>query len=610
MLTTLIDQTVNGLVIGNIYALMAVGLALIFGTAGLINFAHGSVYMLGAYVGWLCVTRVGLPLWSALLVAALFCALLGMLIERVGLRPLQGSARIAPLLATIGISFILDQGAQILFTPQPQAFPSPLPTWRIALGSGSIGALDLLIGGIGLISAGLLYGFLRFSKLGWAVRATAQDREAALQMGVDVGRVNLTTFAIASALGGISGVLVGLYFNSVYPTMGFQAGLKGLVAGLIGGLGNIPGAIVGSLLLGLIESYGVAAFGSSYRNLFAFLILLAVLVVRPGGIFARGRRLPPEPLTGTFLALSKPLRAPRWALVAIAALAAALPLVLTNAYLIQILTTAWLYAMLALSLTLVAGTVGMVSLGHAGLLAIGGYASALLMMRLGAPFALAVPAAGLITAALGTLLVYPTFRLRGHYLTIATLAVGEIVALTILNWESLTEGAVGLVNIPPPALLGSELTSNRAYYWIALALLLVVAAIQARLLSAGSHFGRTLRAIREDEVAARSYGISLNRYKALAFAVSGFAAGLSGAATAHMYAYINHETFNNTISVLALTMVILGGMGNVLGAIVGAIALIGLPEVFRGLAEYRLLIYGLVLLLLIRFRPQGLLGTV
>jgi branched-chain amino acid transport system permease protein len=138
--------------------------------------------------------------------------------------------------------------------------------------------------------------------------------------------------------------------------------------------------------------------------------------------------------------------------------------------------------------------------------------------------------------------------------------------------------------------------------------MLFVALLKWRLLR--SHLGRTLRAMREDEVAARSYGISLRRYKALAFAVSGWAAGLSGALTAHMYSYINHETFNNTLSVLALTMVILGGMGNLLGAVLGAVALIGLPELLRGLAEYRLLIYGLVLVLLVRFRPQGLLGTV
>src|SRR5829696_8510390 len=240
-----IDQTINGLIIGNIYALLAVGLALIFGAARLINFAHGSVYMIGAYVGWVCIAQLGLPLAATFVIVITACALLGLLIERFALRSLQGSATIAPLLATVGVSLVLDQGAQLVFGPQPQSFRSPLPAWRIALGGTSIGALDLLIAVIGAVSGGLLYVFLRYSRLGWAVRAAAQDRDAAQQVGVDVHRVNQVVFAIASALGGLSGMLVGMYFSSVYPTMGYQAGLKGLVAGLLGGLGNVPGAVIG-----------------------------------------------------------------------------------------------------------------------------------------------------------------------------------------------------------------------------------------------------------------------------------------------------------------------------------------------------------------------------
>jgi ABC-type branched-subunit amino acid transport system permease subunit len=579
-----------------------------FGAARLINLAHGSVYMIGAYIGWVCITQLGLALAPTFAVVIAACALCGLLIERFALRALQGTAQVAPLLATVGVSLVLDQGAQLVFGPQPQSFRSPLPAWRLTFGGTSIGALDLLIAAIGITSGGLLYLFLRYSRLGWAVRATAQDRDAAQQMGVDVNRVSQVVFGIASALGGISGMLVGMYFNSIYPTMGYQAGLKGLVAGLLGGLGNVPGAILGSLLLGLIESYGVALFGSSYRNLFAFVILLAVLVLRPNGLFNRSRSLPPEPLTGTFIGASRPVRLPRWGVAAIAIAALALPLLVDNPYLLQILINTWLAGLLALSLTLVAGTAGQMSLGHAGLMAIGGYASALLAINLHLSVDLAILGAGMITALLGVLLIYPAFRLRGNYLVIATLGIGQIVSLVILNWDSLTHGPLGLTNIPPLALAGQPIVTTRAIYWLSLGLLLALALLQVRLL--GSHLGRTLRAIREDEVAAQSSGISLRRYKALAFAVSGFTAGVAGAFTAHMYAYINHETFNDTLSLLALTMVILGGLGNVAGAILGAAALVTLPELLRPFADYRYLIYGVVLLLVIRFRPQGLLGTV
>jgi branched-chain amino acid transport system permease protein len=551
--------------------------------------------------------RLNVPLPLAFGIVAIVCGLLGIVIERFGLRSLQNSARIAPLLSTIGISLMLDQLTQVIFSPNPQAFPNPLPQTRIALGGVSIGAIDILIAFIGLSAAAILFAVLRYTRLGWALRATAQDRDAAQQMGVDVNAVNRAAFALAAILGGIAGLLVGMYFQTVYPTMSFQAGLKGFAANLLGGLGNIPGAIIGGLVLGLIESFGVAAFGSTYRSLFAFVILILMLVFRPNGLFSSKRQLPPEPMTGTFIPNHKPLRLPRWLVVGAGLCAVALPLVSKDPYLLQVLTNAWLLGLVALSITLVTGTAGQTSLGQAGFLAIGAYTSALLALRLHWPFELALLAAAVVTAVLGTLLVLPAFRLRAHYVAIATIGIGEIVSQVILNWNSLTNGAMGLTNIPPPSFLGIQIVMPRDVYWFSLALLLVIALVQWRLVR--SSLGRTWRALRDDEVAAQAYGISLNRYKALAFAVSAAIAGLSGAFTAHMYTYINHETFTNATSILALTMAILGGMGNIVGAIVGALVLTILPELFRGLVDYRYLLYGLVLVLVIRFRPQGLLGT-
>ena len=399
-----------------------------------------------------------------------------------------------------------------------------------------------------------------------------------------------------------------MYYNQIDPAMSLQATLKGVVAEVVGGVGNVPGAIVGSLLLGVVETWGIALLGTSYRNLFAFILLVVILALRPNGLFASARQLPPEPMTGTFIAPSRPLRMPRWAVVAAIVAFAALPLVVRQFYILQTLTNAWLFGMLALSLTLIAGTIGQVSLGHAALLAIGGYTSALLALDLGVPVGLAILAAGIVTSALGTLLASPSFRLRGHYVSIATLAIGEIVALTILNWESVTRGPIGVVAIPPLSLFGYDLADATSVYWLSFAVLILLALLQTRLL--GSHLGRSFRAIRDDDVAARAYGLGLNRYKSLAFIFGGFAAGVSGALSAHLFSYINHETFNTQQSILALTIVILGGLGNVVGAIVGAVALVGLPEIFRIAAEYRVLIYGIVLLLLVRFRPQGLMGTV
>jgi branched-chain amino acid transport system permease protein len=601
-----IDYTINGLIVGNIYALLAVGLSLIFGVANLINFAHGSVFSIGAYIGWICMVRLHLPFLLAVPVVLVLSALLGVAIERLGIRPLQGKSRIATLLTTIGIGTVLDQLVQLVFTPDPRALPSDLPNWRIPLGGGTIGPLDLLIAGVGILSAVSLFSFLRFTKMGWAVRATAQDVDAARQMGVDTNRVNMAVFAIASALGGIGGLLVGMYYNDIDPYMSLDATLKGIVAMTLGGVGNMPGAILGGLLLGLTESYGIAVFGSSYRNLFAFGIFILVLVFRPHGLFHRVRGLPPESMTGTFISPSRvlPISAP----LVVGLVFAAVALPLTHApYLIQVGTNALLYALVALSLTLVAGTAGMVSLGQAALLAIGAYASALLATRLGWAVTLTIPLGGAAAALLGTLMIFPAFRMRGHYVSVSTLAIGEIVSLVILNWTSLTGGAMGLSGIAPLEFFGIPLTSAASVYWLALGAVVAIALIQIGLLK--SHLGRSWRAIRDDEVAARSYGLNPIRYKALAFGFGGFAAGLSGAITAHLFSYIDHETFNIQLSMLALTIVILGGLGSVYGAILGSVLLIGLPELLRFLVDYRVLFYGVVLLLLIRFRPQGLLGT-
>ncbi|TPE50990.1 ABC transporter permease [Amaricoccus solimangrovi] len=599
------DFTVSGVVIGSIYALMAVGLALIFGVANLINFAHGAVFTVGAYVGWVCAVALGLPLWATVPLVALGGGLVGAGIEYIAIRPLNRQSRIAPLLATIGVGLILDQIVHILFGANPRALPVPMPGWRVSVGQGSIGPIDITIFVTAVIAAAALYAFLFRTRLGMAVRATAQDEDAAKQMGVNIHAVNMAVFAIAGALGAIAGLLVGIYYNAIDPNTSFQIMLKGMVAIVIGGMANVPGAIGGGVILGLIESYGIALFGASYRNLFAFAVLLLMLLVKPNGLFAKGREREAEPMTGTFVIQSMPVRPPGW-LLALGVAAAALVPLAGQPYLTQVMTNAFLYALAAISLTLIAGTVGLVSIGHAALLAIGAYASALLTIA-GLPVALGLVAAAAITALLGTALAYPAFRLRGHYVAIGTLAIGEIVSLVILNWTSLTNGSMGVFGIPPLTLFGVDFFSTNPSYWLVLGLVVVFALLQTRLLS--SHLGRTWRAIREDTVAAETYGVGSNYYKGLAYGFAGFTAGLAGAVTAHQFSYINFDTFNLLTSVLILTIVILGGLGNVTGAIVAAVLVAGLPEMFRVLAEYRMLFYGAALLLLIRFRPRGLLGS-
>jgi branched-chain amino acid transport system permease protein len=290
------------------------------------------------------------------------------------------------------------------------------------------------------------------------------------------------------------------------------------------------------------------------------------------------------------------------------AIAALIPLVVPNGYFLQVLTNGWIMALFAVSLTLLAGTAGIVSLGQAGLMALGAYASGLLTVRLGWPFEAAFVASGLVAAGLGTLLASPALRLKGHYLSIATLALGEIVSQLILNADPVTGGAMGLPGIPVPSIAGLKFDSTPKYYWLTLAALAIGAALTAWLIR--SSRGRALRAVREDETAAAALGLRPTAYRAMAFAVSGFFAGWAGALSAHLYSYINHETFNSQLSILGLTMVIAGGLGNVGGAVLGGLTMSSLPELLRPVAEYRPLAYGLLLLIMLRWRPQGALGSV
>jgi Branched-chain amino acid ABC-type transport system, permease components len=603
----LIGQTINGLVLGNVYALLAAGLALIFGVAGLINFAQGSVYMAGSYALWVFVALLGWPLWAGLLGAALFGAVLGLAIERLALRPLKKTGGITPFLATIGVGLVIDSGVEIIFTPNPKSFPKLLPEGRIELGLASVGFMDLLVLGLCLASALGLFLLLTRTQAGRALRAAAQDPETASSMGVRVKRVNSAVFALASALGSLAGALVGLYYNLILPSSGAQAGLKGFTACVLGGLGSVPAAMAGGLVLGLGESYAVAIFGSSSRSLVAYAFLLLALFLKPNGIFGGKPRPIREVLTGSFLPQAKAIKPPRALAAFIVVAAFALPLAVKSGYVLQILSQAWIYGVFALSLSLASGTGGIMSMGQAGFMAIGAYASALLTLKAGWPFAASFFAAGLVAAVLGSLLAAPALRLKGHYIAIATMGIGEMVCQIILNWESLTRGAMGLAGIPAPRLFGLEISSASGFYYLSLAVLVLCAAAIAAI--GDSPLGRSARALREDESAARSLGVDARRYRSLVFGLGAFFAGLAGSLTAHLYTYISYDTFGGSLSILGVTMAIFGGLGNIWGAILGALSLTALPEALRFASAYRTLAYGLALLLVLRFRPQGVLGS-
>lgn len=296
-----LQQLINGLVLGSIYALVALGYTMVYGILELINFAHGEITMMGAMValtviGALALAAPGLPgvlvLGAGLVVAIPVCMALGLLIERVAYRPLRHAPRLAPLITAIGVSIILQNIAMLIWGKQYIPFPAVLPQGRHTLFGANITDVQIAILLLTMSIMLLLILMVQKTRLGRAMRATAQSRQVASLMGVDVNRVIAATFAIGSALAAVAGVMVSAYYGLAHYYMGFMLGLKAFSAAVLGGIGNLGGAMLGGLLLGLIESFGAGYIGdltggflgSHYQDVFAFFVLIAVLVFRPSGL--------------------------------------------------------------------------------------------------------------------------------------------------------------------------------------------------------------------------------------------------------------------------------------------------------------------------------------
>jgi branched-chain amino acid transport system permease protein len=286
----LAQQLVNGVMLGAVYALIAIGYTLIFGVLGMLHLAHGEVFMVGAFVGLVVITRVSANILVALAAAMLATGVLGLLIERIAFRPLRGAHHLAPLATTIGAGIVLQETARWYFGPEQKGFPAgiALSLWQI--GPLRVSSVQVFIVAAALVLMAGVHLFLARTRAGRALRATAEDPVVAGLLGVNVEATVMVTFFVASMLAGAAGVLVGLAYNSVHPFIGVQIGIKGLVVMLLGGLGNVPGAMVGGLVLGVLEVLGVAYLASSYRDAFAFGAVMVILLVRPQGLL--GLRVP------------------------------------------------------------------------------------------------------------------------------------------------------------------------------------------------------------------------------------------------------------------------------------------------------------------------------
>jgi branched-chain amino acid transport system permease protein len=291
LLTQFLQQLINGISLGSIYALIALGYTMVYGIIKLINFAHGDIYMLGAYIGFVCITYLGLGFVPSLIISMILCAVLGILIEKLAYKPLRNAARIAVLITAIGVSLFLEYGTMAIVGPTIRTFPQVFPQSRFEIIDGVvINVTQIYILLVTIVLMILLQYIVRMTRMGKAMRAVSTDQDAARLMGINVDRTISFTFAIGSALAGAAGILVGIYYNSIDPLMGMIPGIKAFVAAVLGGIGIIPGAMLGGISIGVIETF-VSGYGSSlYKDAAAYAILILVLIVKPSGLLGKNVR--------------------------------------------------------------------------------------------------------------------------------------------------------------------------------------------------------------------------------------------------------------------------------------------------------------------------------
>jgi branched-chain amino acid transport system permease protein len=290
---TFLQQLINGLTLGAVYAMVALGYTMVYGIIQLINFAHGEVVMIGAMVafsviGALLAAETGMPPWMLVVTGAAaaipVCMAVSYAMERVAYRPLRGAPRLAPLITAIGISIILQQIAMMIWSRNPLAFPQILENRVFDVGGATVTSVQLTVWIVACIMMGALTLMIYRTRLGIAMRATSQNPQVAGLMGIDINRVIAATFAIGAALAAIAGVMVGTYYGIAHYTMGSLLGLKAFCAAVLGGIGNIPGAMLGGMLIGLMETWISATAYSTYRDAMAFAVLILILLFRPAGI--------------------------------------------------------------------------------------------------------------------------------------------------------------------------------------------------------------------------------------------------------------------------------------------------------------------------------------
>jgi len=601
-MSLLLVQLLSGLANAMFLFLIASGLSLIFGVTRIVNFAHGSFYMLAAYFTYSLTAALPLgpaAFYAAALSAALLVAALGGLVEVLLLRRVYRAPELYQLLLTFALVLVVADAVRLFWGADNKTGPAaPGLAGSVPIAGQLFPSYDLAVIVLGpLVALGLWLVFHR-TRWGVLIRAATQDREMVAALGVDQRRLFTGVFVLGSFLAGLGGALQvpRLALTTVMDTTVI---VEAFVVVVIGGMGSVWGALLASLLIGVLNAFGVLVLPKASIVLM-FVVMAVVLIVRPWGLLGR----PEIQLRAAGGAVTEERGTPRHpAWLAAAGLALlALPLLLPTFW-IWMAVEIFAFALFAASLHLLMGSGGMVSFGHAAYFGVGAYGAALLLNWAGWPMPLAFLAAPMVAAIAAAAFGYFSVRLTSIYFAMLTLAFAQIVFAVVHQWDEVTGGDNGVLSVWPPAWLKSPV---RYYYW---ALVFTGAGVVLLRLVAASPFGLALRAVRDHARRAEAVGINIRALQWTAFVVAGFFAGLAGAVFVFLKGSVFPVYTDTPMSVQPLVMVLLGGIGAPAGPLIGAAAYKLLDTVITRYTDYWQVGLGGILIALVLAFPRGIVGV-
>jgi branched-chain amino acid transport system permease protein len=602
-MSLLFVQLLSGLANAMFLFLIASGLSLIFGVTRIVNFAHGSFYMLAAYLTYsLAATLPGGPaaFYLAALLAALLVAGLGGLVEVLLLRRVYRAPELYQLLLTFALVLVVADAVRYLWGADNKTGPpAPGLAGSVPILGQLFPSYDLAVIVFGpLVALGLWLLFHR-TRWGILIRAATQDREMVAALGVDQSRLFTSVFVLGSFLAGLGGALQvpRLALTTVMDT---SIIVEAFVVVVIGGMGSVWGALLASLLIGVLNAYGVLLLPKAAIVLI-FVVMAVVLVVRPWGLLGRPE-IQLRPPGGGVVAETAPRRlGAAWLVLGLVVLAL-LPLGLPTFW-VSIAVEIFAFALFAASLHLLMAVGGMVSFGHAAYFGLGAYGAALLLKTAGLPMPAAFVVAPLVAALAAVVFGYFCVRLSSIYFAMLTLAFAQIVYAIAHQWDEVTGGDNGVLSVWPARWLASP---GRYYYWALVATVLGIVLLRR---VAASPFGLTLRAARDHARRAEALGVNIRALQWTAFVVAGFVAGLGGAIFAFLKGSVFPVYTESPMSVQPLVMVLLGGVGSPSGPLIGAAVYKLLDTVITRYTDYWQIVLGAILMVLVLAFPRGIAGV-